>query len=48
MIEIREKALEKIEKAGISTTLVCVIQKGLNDNEIPEIIEYAKKWKCVR
>ena len=44
----REGALALLEKYSISTTLVCVIHKGLNDHEIPTIIEYAKQWKCVR
>lgn len=45
---IREKALAMLDKYNISTTLVCVIEKGLNDDEIPKLIEYATAWKCVR
>lgn len=45
---IREKALQMLEKYGISTTLVCVIEKGLNDDEIPRLIQHATEWKCVR
>ncbi|OIP51984.1 hypothetical protein AUK10_04215 [Candidatus Gracilibacteria bacterium CG2_30_37_12] len=45
---IREQALAMLDKYNISTTLVCVIEKGLNDDEIPKLIEYATKWKCVR
>ena len=37
-----------LDKYNISTTLVCVIQKGVNDSEIPALIEYATGWKCVR
>lgn len=48
MKRVREKALAMLDKYDISTTLVCVIQKGLNDDEIPKLIEYATKWKCVR
>jgi len=48
MLEIRKKALENLEKYDISTTLVCVVQKGLNDTEIPELIEFASKQKVVR
>lgn len=48
MKNIRLKALEQLEKYNISTTLVCVIRKGINDNEIGEIIEFAQQWKCVR
>lgn len=48
MRNVRQKALEMLEKYNISTTLVCVIQKWVNDMEIPELIEHAQKWKCVR
>lgn len=48
MRETRRKALEMLDKYNISTTLVCVIQKGVNDSEIPALIEYATGWKCVR
>ena len=48
ILEIRKKALENLEKYDISTTLVCVIQKWLNDKEIPDLIEFATKYKCIR
>lgn len=48
MKRVREQALAMLDKYNISTTLVCVIQKGLNDDEIPKLIDYATKWKCVR
>ena len=48
MLEIRKKALENLEKYNISTTLVCVVQKGINEEEIPELIEFASKQKVVR
>jgi len=48
MRAIRRKALEKLEKYNISTTLVCVIRKGVNDTEIGELIRFAQQWKCVR
>lgn len=48
MRSVREKALRMLEKYNISTTLVCVIHKWLNDKEIPELISHAQKWKCVR
>ena len=48
MLEIRKKALKNLEKYNISTTLVCVIQKGLNYDEIPELIEFASQNKVVR
>jgi uncharacterized radical SAM superfamily Fe-S cluster-containing enzyme len=48
MINIRLKALEQLEKYNISTNLVCVVRKGVNDDEIGEIIKFAQQWKCVR
>lgn len=48
MRNIRQQALEKLEQHNISTTLVCVIRKGVNDDEIGEIIQFAQQWKCVR
>ncbi len=43
-----KKALQQLEEHNISTNLVCVIRKGINDQEIGEIINYAKQWRCVR
>jgi hypothetical protein len=48
MRNIRLQALEKLEQHNISTTLVCVIRKGVNDEEIGELIRFARQWKCVR
>lgn len=45
---IRQQALENLEAAGISTTLVAVIRKGLNDHEVGAIIDHALGWPCVR
>jgi uncharacterized radical SAM superfamily Fe-S cluster-containing enzyme len=48
LTRIRSKALEALERESISTTLVVVVKRGVNDHEIGEIIEHALKWKCVR
>lgn len=48
MRKIREKALAMLEKYSISTSLVCVIQKWVNDNEIEELIQFAQNQDCVR
>ncbi len=48
MREIRLKALEMLERYNISTTLVVVVKKGLNEQEIPDIIEFARGYRCVR
>jgi hypothetical protein len=45
---IRERALANLEEFGISTTLVCVIKRGQNDDEIGAIVRHALTYKCVR
>jgi uncharacterized radical SAM superfamily Fe-S cluster-containing enzyme len=45
---IRETALENLERHGLSTTLVATIKRGVNDNEIGDIVRHALTWKCVR
>ncbi len=46
--EIRLRALEALNRHGISTTLVVTVKKGLNDGELGEIIDFALKQPCVR
>jgi uncharacterized radical SAM superfamily Fe-S cluster-containing enzyme len=46
--KVRIEALEALEKAGLSTTLVVTVKKGVNDVEIPEIVRFALEWSCVR
>jgi 7,8-dihydro-6-hydroxymethylpterin dimethyltransferase len=48
LTEVRKKALEHLNQLNLSTTLVVTLQKGLNDDEIGEIIEFALKQPCVR
>lgn len=48
LADVRRRALENLEAANVSTTLVCTIEKGLNDDEIGDILEFAAKWRCVR
>jgi len=45
---VRIKALEHLNTLNLSTTLVVTLQKGLNDDEIGKIIEFALQQKCVR
>lgn len=45
---IRRAALEALEAVGLSTTLVAVIKRGVNDGEVAEIIHEALRWRCVR
>ena len=48
LARIRQQALEALEAAGLATTLVVVVKKGVNDQEVPEIIRHALTWRCVR
>ena len=48
LTRIRRQALENLEQAGISTTLVVVVKRGVNDDELPSIIDHALEWRCVR
>ena len=45
---IRAQALEALERHGISTTLVMTLKKGLNDDEIGEVIRHGLGYRCVR
>jgi uncharacterized radical SAM superfamily Fe-S cluster-containing enzyme len=44
----RFRALEQLEAAGVSTTLVATLVRGVNDHSIGELIEFARQWRCVR
>ena len=46
--DIRAKALEQLNRLGISTTLVVTLKKGLNDGEIGKIIDFGLQQRCVR
>jgi 7,8-dihydro-6-hydroxymethylpterin dimethyltransferase len=45
---VRIQALEALERNGISTTLVVTVKKGVNDEEIADIVRFALQWRCVR
>ena len=45
---VRERALERLNRFNISTTLVVTLQRGVNDEEIGKIIDYAIQQPCVR
>jgi 7,8-dihydro-6-hydroxymethylpterin dimethyltransferase len=45
---VRMKALEHLNAANLSTTLVCVVRKGLNDHELGDILRFAQAQPCVR
>ncbi len=45
---VRKMAIENLNKFNLSTTLVVTLQKGLNDEQIGSMIEYALEQRCVR
>lgn len=48
LARIRRQALEALEKVGLSTTLVAVVKRGVNDHEVADIVRHALTWSCVR
>jgi 7,8-dihydro-6-hydroxymethylpterin dimethyltransferase len=48
LAHIRQQALEELERVNLSTTLVAVVKRGVNDDEVPAIIKHALTWTCVR
>jgi hypothetical protein len=42
------RAIERLNELGIHTTLVVTVRRGLNDDELGGIIEYATQQSCVR
>ena len=48
LAKIRRQALERLEKAGVSTTLVCAVRAGVNEEECAAIVDHALQWSCVR
>jgi len=45
---VRLRALEHLNRLGLSTTLVMTVARGVNDDEIGSVIEFAAKQPCVR
>jgi uncharacterized radical SAM superfamily Fe-S cluster-containing enzyme len=48
LVDVRMKAIEHLNQFDVSTTLVVTLSKGLNDQDIGEIIKYALEQPCVR
>ena len=46
--EVRDRALTALDAHNLSTTLVCVIERGVNDDEIGAILRHALSHRCVR
>ena len=45
---IRQRALERLNRLDVSTTLVVTIKRGANDAELGAIVEFALQQPCVR
>jgi uncharacterized radical SAM superfamily Fe-S cluster-containing enzyme len=45
---IHQRAIERLNQFGISTTLVVTLKKGVNDCELGAIIDFALRQSCVR
>jgi 7,8-dihydro-6-hydroxymethylpterin dimethyltransferase len=45
---IRQDALDRLNALNISTTLVMTVKRGVNDEEIGEVIRFAAQQPCVR
>ncbi|HMP94597.1 MAG TPA: radical SAM protein, partial [Phnomibacter sp.] len=48
LTEVRQKAITNLNAVNLSTTLVVTLQKGVNDDEIGKLTEYALQQPCVR
>ena len=48
LTDVRRRAIERLNELNISTTLVVTLKKGVNDDEIGAIIDFALKQRCVR
>jgi uncharacterized radical SAM superfamily Fe-S cluster-containing enzyme len=48
LTSVRRQAVEKLNRLGISTSLVVTLKRGLNDGEIGKIIEWAVEQPCIR
>lgn len=48
LTRIRLQALERLNAAGLSTTLVVTAKRGLNDDELGDVIRFALTQPCVR
>ena len=46
--KVRERAVARLNEAGLSTTLVMTVARGINDGEIGRVVEFAARQPCVR
>lgn len=45
---VRQRALDRLDAVGLSTTLVVVVRRGVNDDQLGDVIRYAATRSCVR
>lgn len=48
LLDVRHRALERLNELNLSTTLVVTLKQGLNDDELGAIIDFALQQRCVR
>ena len=48
LTDIRRRALERLNALNLSTTLVVTIKRGLNDDALGQIVDFALEQPCVR
>ncbi|WP_160713883.1 radical SAM protein [Chitinophaga solisilvae] len=48
LTDIRQQALANLNEVNLSTTLVVTLQRGVNEDEMGRIIDYALQQPCVR
>jgi uncharacterized radical SAM superfamily Fe-S cluster-containing enzyme len=48
LTSIRSRAVEKLNRLGVSTSLVVTVKRGINDGELGEIIDWGLQQPCVR
>ena len=48
LVSVRERALDALNRVGLSTTLVMTVARDVNDDEIGAVIEFAARQSCVR
>ncbi len=46
--EMHGKALERLNRLNISTTLVVTVGRGVNDHELGALVDFALQQRCVR
>ena len=48
LMQVKKKAIDNLTKYKIPTTLVCTVEKGINDDEVGQIVEYGVNTKYIR